>query len=376
MAQNYYDVLGVSKGASADEIKSAFRKLAKKYHPDVNKDNPEAAQKFKEINEAYAVLGDEQKRANYDQYGSADGPNPNDFFRGGGARTGGGFNFNFGDIFGDIFGGAFGGSRAQSSYAVQGNDITLNVKLSFEEAAHGIKRDVTYMCQQECADCHGTGAKNGTEYSTCTDCGGSGQVQFSQRTVFGEMRSVGVCKKCNGTGKVIKEKCPTCGGAGSKRGQRTVSVNIPAGIADGQIVILRGYGEAGVRGGENGDLNIEITVSPHALLKRKDNDCLLEVPIPFTLAMFGGSVTIPSLDGKLELTIPENTQSGSVLKLKGKGFKNVNRSGSGDMLVTIRVDLPKVNLRNKKNLKKMFEDQFSDSDFEKVDNYNKTLNKI
>ena len=375
MAQNYYDVLGVSKDASADEIKSAFRKLAKKYHPDVNKDNPEAAQKFKEINEAYAVLGDEQKKANYDQFGSADGANPNDFFHGA-SGGGGGFNFNFGDIFGDLFGGAFGGGSRQSSYAVQGNNIEINIKLSFEESAQGVKRDVTYMCMQECEACHGTGAKNGTEYTTCSDCGGSGQVQFSQRTVFGEMRSVGVCKKCNGTGKMIKEKCPNCGGAGAKRTQRTVTVNIPAGIADGQVVILRGYGEAGVRGGPSGDLNIDVTVTPHALLRRQGNDVLLDVPVPFTTAMFGGTVLIPSLEGKLELTIPENTQPGSILKLKGKGFKILNRSGSGDMLVTVKVELPKVGLRNKKSLKKLFDDEFSDSDFEKFENYNKTLKKL
>ena len=374
MAQNYYDVLGVSKDASADEIKSAFRKLAKKYHPDVNKDNPDAAQKFKEINEAYAVLGDPQKKANYDQFGSAEG-NPNDFFRGGGA-SGGGFNFNFGDIFGDLFGGAFGGGARQNSYAVQGNNIDINLKLTFEESAHGLKRDVTYMCMQECDACHGTGAKNGTEYTTCSDCGGSGQVQFSQRTVFGEMRSVGVCKTCNGTGKMIKEKCPNCGGAGAKRTQRTVTVNVPAGIADGQVVILRGYGEAGARGGPSGDLNIEITVAPHPLLKRQGSDVTLDVPVPFTTAMFGGTVLIPSLDGKLELTIPENTQPGSILKLKGKGFKILNRSSSGDMLVTVKVELPKVSMRNRKAYKKLFEEQFTDEDFEKFENYNKTVNKL
>ncbi len=374
MAQNYYDVLGVSKDASADEIKSAFRKLAKKYHPDVNKDNPDAAQKFKEINEAYAVLGDPQKKANYDQFGSAEGANPNDFFHG--ATGGGGFNFNFGDIFGDIFGGAFGGARHGSSYAVQGNNIDINMKLTFEESAKGVKRDVTYMCMQECEACHGTGAKSGTEYTTCSDCGGSGQVQFSQRTVFGEMRSVGVCKKCNGTGKMIKERCPICGGDGAKRTQRTVSVNVPAGIADGQVVILRGYGEAGVRGGPSGDLNINISVASHPLLRRQGNDIVLEVPVPFTTAMFGGTVLIPSVEGNLELTIPENTQSGSILKLKGKGFKNINRSGSGDMLVTVKVELPKVSSKNKKSLKKLFDEEFSDDDFEKFENYNKVLKKL
>ena len=374
MAQNYYEILGVDKNASADEIKSAYRKLAKKYHPDLNKDNPEAATKFKEINEAYEVLGDPQKKSNYDQYGSAEGPSANDFFGGRQSGSAGGFGFNFGDIFGDIFGG-FGGGAQSARYAVQGRDISVKVNLTFEEAAKGVKRDITYMCTQECSDCHGTGAKNGTEYTTCSTCNGTGQVNFTQSTIFGRVVNTGICKECNGTGKTIKERCTTCGGAGVKRSQRTTSINIPAGIDDGQTVIARGYGEAGVRGGDAGDLLVNISITKHPLLRRDGFDVLLDVPVPFTVAMFGGKVIIPSLDGKLELNIPENTQSGTILKLKGKGIKQLNKNSYGDMLITVKVELPKLG-KNKKDIKEMLEENFPLDKFDKYNNYNKQVKSL
>ncbi len=374
MAQNYYEILGVDKNASADEIKSAYRKLAKKYHPDLNKDNPEAATKFKEINEAYEVLGDPQKKSNYDQYGSAEGPSANDFFGGRQGGSAGGFGFNFGDIFGDIFGG-FGGGAQSARYAVQGRDISVKVNLTFEEAAKGVKRDITYMCTQECSDCHGTGAKNGTEYTTCSTCNGTGQVNFTQSTIFGRVVNTGICKECNGTGKTIKERCTTCGGAGVKRSQRTTSINIPAGIDDGQTVIARGYGEAGVRGGAAGDLLVNISITKHPLLRRDGFDVLLDVPVPFTVAMFGGKVIIPSLDGKLELNIPENTQSGTILKLKGKGIKQLNKNSYGDMLITVKVELPKLG-KNKKDIKEMLEENFPLDKFDKYNNYNKQVKSL
>ena len=377
MAQNYYEILGVDKNASADEIKSAYRKLAKKYHPDLNKDNPEAATKFKEINEAYEVLGDPQKKSNYDQYGDAKGPNMNDFF-GGRQSTGsqgGGFGFNFGDIFGDIFGGGFG-SASRSNYAVQGKDINVKVNLTFEEAAKGVKRDITYMRTQECSECKGTGAKNGTEYSTCTECNGTGTVQFTQDTIFGRVVNSGVCKNCNGTGKIIRERCSTCGGAGVKRGQNTVTINIPAGIDDGQIVTVHGYGEAGIRGGPAGDLQIFVSVNKHPLLKRDGFDVLLDIPVPFTVAMFGGKILIPSLEGKLELNIPENTQSGTILKLKGKGIKQLNKNSYGDMIITVKVELPKVNSRAKKEIQTMLDEQFPLDKFDKYNNYNKAVKNL
>lgn len=376
MAQSYYDILGVDKNASADEIKSAYRRLAKKYHPDLNKDNPDAATRFKEINEAYEVLSDTTKKANYDQYGSASGPNPNDFFRGG-AGGAGGFDFDLGDIFGNIFGGGFG-SRAQPGSGfnpVAGNNITTKINLSFAEAVKGVKKDITYTRTEECSECRGTGAKNGTEYSTCTECGGSGYVRYNQDTIFGRITQSGPCKTCNGTGRVIREKCACCAGKGVKRGSFTLSITIPAGIDNNQVVTVRGYGDAGARGGPSGDLEIVVSVAEHPLLKRDGFDILLDVPIPFTMAMLGGKVVIPSVDGKLELSIPENTQSGTVLKLRGKGIKHLNKNVIGDMLITVKVELPKLG-RNKKAVSQILSEQFPLDKFDKYADYNKKVSNL
>ena len=372
MAQNYYDILGVDKNANADEIKSAYRKLAKKYHPDLNKDNPEAATKFKEINEAYEVLSDSQKRSNYDQYGSANGPDPSDFFRGG--SNGGGFGFDMGDLFGNIFGGGFGSGKANFG-AVQGNDISTKINLTFEEAAKGIKKDISIVRTEECSHCHGTGAKNGTEYATCSTCNGSGQVRYTSETIFGRVVNTGICKNCNGTGKTIKEKCSECNGKGVKRSPTTVSINIPAGIDDDQILTVRGYGDAGIRGGPSGDLQILVNVTKHKLLKREGFDLLLDIPIPFTLAMSGGKVIIPSLEGKLELEIPENTQSGTILKLRGKGIKHLNKNTYGDMLITVKVELPKLS-KNKKEILKALTEQFPLDKFDKYNDFNKNVKSL
>ncbi len=376
MAQNYYEILGVDKNASADEIKSAYRKLAKKYHPDLNKDNPDAATKFKEINEAYEVLGDQTKRANYDQYGSANGPNPNDFFRGAGGAGHGGFDFDLGDIFGNIFGGGFGGRASRTGFSpVDGQDITTRINITFDEAVKGVKKDISYTRTEKCSDCSGTGAKNGTVYSTCTECGGSGYVRYNQDTVFGRITQTGACKTCNGTGRIIREKCATCGGKGIKRSNTTVSINIPAGIDNGQVVTVRGYGEAGARGGQSGDLQIVVSVAEHPLLRRDGYDLLLDVPIPFTMAMTGGKVIIPSIDGKLELNIPENTQSGTILKLRGKGIKHLNSNTYGDLKVTVKVELPKLG-RNKKAVMQIFDEQFPLDKFDKFNDYNKKVKSL
>jgi len=357
--KNYYDILGVEKTASADEIKSAYRKLAKKYHPDLNKNNEEASTKFKEINEAYEVLSDTQKKANYDQFGSESGPNPNDFFRGNGGSGGfGGFGGGFEDIFGNIFS-SFGGGRATAKTAVAGNDITTRVTLSFLEAAVGVTKKFNIVRTEECEHCHGTGAKNGTEYTTCTECGGTGQVRYSQDTIFGRIVNQGPCKTCNGTGKIIKEKCTECNGKGYKRNNVTVTVDIPAGIDNEQIVTLRGYGDAGIRGGPAGDLQILVKVEPHKLLERKGFDIYLDLPVPFTTAMLGGKIIIPSLEGKLELNIPENTQTGTILKLKGKGTKQLNKNAFGDMFIKVIVELPKITDKKSKEqileLEKIFD---------------------
>lgn len=376
MAKNYYETLGVDKNASADEIKSAYRKLAKKYHPDLNPNNEQAATKFKEINEAYEVLGDSQKKANYDQYGSAD---PKDFFRGqsGGSSQGGFSGFgNFGgfdDIF-NMFSGFGGGDRR--SQARQGNTLTTSITLTFEEACFGVKKIINLVRTQACSKCNGTGAKSGTAYQTCSDCGGSGQVQYTQNTLFGRMVNVGPCQKCNGTGRIIKEKCEACSGKGNIRANTQITINIPAGIDDGQIMTLHGYGDAGIRGGPNGDLQVLVKVKPHEMLERDGFDIHLDLPVPFITAILGGKIVIPSLEGKLELTIPQNTQTGTVLKLKGKGIKHLNKMGKGDMFIKVNVELPKVDDKKLQQKIKVFAEEFEQKDFVNYQKYQDKLKKL
>lgn len=339
--KDYYKILGVEKGASADEIKSAYRRLAKKYHPDINK-TPEAAEKFKDINEAYEVLGDDKKRANYDQFGSADGPQ-----FGGGAGGAGGFGDFFGgagggfsDIFSDIFS-AFGGSGSRGRVMEKGDDIFMNMTISFEEAAFGVEKNVTYSKIEKCSACDGTGAKDGKEYSVCPDCHGSGRVRYQQNTMFGTTIREAGCTRCNATGKIIKEKCSACSGKGYKKINKTLKVKVPAGIDDGQTIRMRGEGNSPVREGVSGDLNIRIAVTPHKILVRKGNDIYLDLYIPFTQALLGTKVEIPTLKGPYTLTIPELTASGTVMRLKNKGVKILNREAYGDMLVSIKAEPPK-----------------------------------
>lgn len=375
--KDYYEVLGVDKKASADEIKSAYRKLAKKYHPDLNKDDKDAAEKFKEVNEAYEVLGDEKKRANYDQYGNAEGqPNFSDFFGGNGGGfssgnfSGGGFG-GFGDIFGDIFS-AFGGGRAGATVE-QGEDIDVAINLTFEEAAFGVTKEIVIPKIESCPDCSGTGAKNGKEFTTCQTCKGSGRVRYTQNTLFGTTIQEGVCKDCNGTGRIIKEKCSTCGGKGYKKIQKTVRVNVPAGIDNGQTITMRGAGNAPIRKGVNGDLHIYVRVAPHKLLVRNGYDLQLEVNIPYTLALLGGKIQIPTLNGLYDLEIKECTNSGTVMRLKNKGVKMLNRDAYGDLLVTIKTEPPKNLDKKTKELLKQISDMNSINNYPKYKNY---LDKI
>ena len=331
--KDYYQILGVDRNASADEIKSAYRKLAKQYHPDINKE-PDAANKFKEINEAYEVLGDEKKKSNYDNFGSADGQG----FNFGGA---GGFDFGggFGDIFGDIFS-AFSGGRA-SQVNERGEDIEISLTLSFEEAIFGVTKEVTISKIEQCSSCNGIGAKNGTAYTTCSECGGSGRVRYQQNTIFGTTIREGVCKECNGTGKRIKEKCTDCGGKGYKKVNKNVTVKIPAGIDEGQVLRIKGEGNAPTRKGISGDLLVHINVQNHKVLVRKGIDIYLDLYVPFTTALLGGKVDIPTINGKYTLDIKELTQSGTVMRLKNKGVKQLNREYYGDMLVTVKAEVPK-----------------------------------
>lgn len=371
--KDYYSILGVEKNASADEIKSAYRRLAKKYHPDLNK-TEEAANKFKEINEAYEVLGDDKKRANYDQFGSADGPQFGggaggfgDFFSGGGA---GGFS----DIFSDIFS-AFGGGARGQRVQEKGEDINLAMDITFEEAAFGCEKDIVVSKIDKCPDCHGTGAKNGTEYTTCPDCHGSGRVRYQQNTMFGTTIREGGCQKCNATGKIVKEKCSVCSGKGYKKVNKTVKVKVPAGIDDGQTLRLRGEGNAPVRDGISGDLNIKIKVLPHKVLTRDGFDVLMDLYIPFTTALLGGTVEIPTLNGKYKLKIPELTMSGTLMRLKNKGIKALNRDYYGDMLVTVKAEVPRSLDRKTKGLIEDLGKSIGDKSYPKYNNFlDKTKN--
>ena len=365
-SKDYYETLGVGKDASADEIKSAYRRLAKKYHPDLNK-TPEAAEKFKEINEAYEVLGDDKKRANYDQYGSADGPQFQggaggfeDFF-GGGQGFGGGFS----DIFSDFFS-AFGGSGGSSRVQTRGDDVLVGMKLTFDEAVFGVEKILAFDRIETCDKCKGTGAKNGKEYTTCPDCKGAGRVRYQQKTPFGVTIREGVCQTCSGTGKLIKEKCSNCMGRGYNRVNAEVKVKVPAGIDDGQTIRMRGEGNsAPVQGGVNGDLNIKISVASHKIFKRIGTDLLFDLYVPFTTCLLGGKVEIPLTKGTMMLDIKEGTQSGTVMRIKGRGVKILNKDSYGDMLVTIKSEPPKNLSKKARDLLQQAGETFAESDFPK-----------
>ena len=376
--KDYYNTLGVGKNASQDEIKSAYRKLAKLYHPDLHPNDESCAQKFKEINEAYEVLGDANKRSNYDQFGSADGQS----FFGGGAGSGFGNHFGSGsfsgfeDIF-DIFSSFGGGSRGRAeAQQVQGEDISVNINLSFKEAAFGCEKTIKISKLEKCKSCSGTGAKNGREYDTCPECHGSGQVRYTQNTLFGQMVNVGPCKKCNATGKIIKTKCSDCGGKGHNKVSEEVKIKIPAGIDNNQVMTLRGRGNASPKNGPNGDLLVNVYVESHPILVREGYNLLLELPIPFTTAYLGGKVKIPLADGFYELTIPELTQPNTVFKLKNKGIKYLQKEIYGDLIVTVRVEMPKDMSKYEKEFMKKIDDNVSISSYKKFKNYQDKLSKL
>ena len=340
--KDFYDILGVYKTASQDEIKSAYRKLAKQYHPDLHPNDAECAKKFKEVTEAYEVLGDAQKRSNYDQFGSATN-NPNDFF----GRNGSGFggaNFGNGSFSGfeDIFSmfSSFGGERT-SDAQIPGDDIEVSIDLTFKEAVFGCEKTIRVNKTEKCSHCNGTGAKNGSAYETCSECHGSGKVRYAQDTIFGRVVNVGPCKKCNGTGKIIKERCNECRGSGNTKVSKEIKIKIPAGIDNNQVITMRGQGNASIKNGPAGDLVIDVRVAKHDLLVREGYDLHLDLPIPFTTAYLGGVVKIPTTNGTYELTIPALTQPNTVFKLKGKGIKNLNKEVYGDIIVTVRIEMPK-----------------------------------
>ena len=338
--RDYYEVLGVSKGASEDELKKAYRKLAKENHPDLHPGDKECEARFKEINEAYEVLSDSDKRAKYDQFGHA-AFDPNQGFGGG---FGGFEGFGgFGDIFGDIFGGfgGFGGGGRNPNAPRKGDNLRATVNIKFEEAAFGVKKEVFVAKVEQCPDCKGTGCAEGTTAEVCPDCKGTGSVKTTQRTPFGMVQSTGQCPKCKGRGKIIHTPCKSCRGVGSVRRQHKVTVSVPAGIDDGQTISLRGQGNAGINGGPAGDLLITVLVQPHARFERDGASILLEQEVSFAQAALGSEIEVPTLDGKVKLNIPEGTQPGSVFRLKGKGVPYLRANGRGDQFVTVKVAVPK-----------------------------------
>ncbi len=359
--RDYYEVLGVQKGASEDELKKAYRKLAKENHPDLHPGDKNCEARFKEINEAYEVLSDPDKRAKYDQFGHA-AFDPNQGFGGGGFGGFGDFSGfgGFGDIFGDIFG--FGGGGGKNSNAPRkGDNLRANLNIKFEEAAFGVKKDVTLTRIEQCPDCKGSGCAAGTTAEVCPDCKGSGQVKTTQRTPFGMMQSNVQCSKCKGRGKIIHSPCQTCRGIGSIRRQHKVNINVPAGIDDGQTISLRGQGNAGLNGGPAGDLLVTILVQPHARFEREGTSILLEQEISFAKAALGSEIEVPTLDGKVKLTIPEGTQTGTMFRLKGKGVPYLRSTGRGDQFVTVRVVVPKGLNSNQKEALKAFAESLGET---------------
>ncbi|MCI7369430.1 MAG: molecular chaperone DnaJ [Firmicutes bacterium] len=340
--RDYYEVLGVKKGASEDELKKAYRKLAKENHPDLHPGDKECEARFKEINEAYEVLSDPDKRAKYDQFGHA-AFDPSQGFGGGGFGGFEGFG-GFGDIFSDIFGGGFGfggGGGRNPNAPRKGDNLRATVNIKFEEAAFGVKKDVFVAKIEQCPDCKGTGCAEGTTAEICPDCKGSGTVMSTKRTPFGMVQSSEQCPKCKGRGKIIHSPCKTCRGIGSVRLQHKVTVSVPAGIDDGQTISLRGQGNAGLNGGPAGDLLITVLVQPHARFERDGASILLEQEVSFSQAALGAEIEVPTLDGKVKLNIPEGTQTGTTFRLKGKGVPFLRNGGRGDQFVTVKVTVPR-----------------------------------
>lgn len=336
--RDYYEVLGVDKSADDQTIKKAYRKLAKQYHPDMNPGNQEAEVKFKEINEAYGVLSDSEKKARYDQYGHA-GVDPNMNMGGGYGDFSGFGGFDFGDIFGSFFGGGQGASRRNMPQ--RGEDLRVHVTISFEEAAFGCKKEITYNRVELCDECSGTGAQKGTTVETCKTCGGSGQVRVTQRTPLGMFQTTKTCDACGGSGKTIKNPCTNCRGTGYVRIKKKIDVTIPAGIDEGQRFALQNLGNAGKNGGGYGDLYVSVSIRPHPVFERDGYDIYCDVPITFVEAALGAEIDIPTLEGKVKYTIPEGTQTDTRFTLKGKGIQNLRSKNKGDLIFRVVVEVPK-----------------------------------
>ena len=354
--KDYYEVLGVEKSAGADEIKKAYRKIAKENHPDLHPGDKACEERFKEANEAYEILSDDEKRKKYDQFGHA-AFDPSYGAGAGGFGGFGGFG-DLGDIFGDIFGGfggfGGGGTRSNPNAPRKGENIRASVNISFEEAAFGCEKEVTVARVEQCPDCKGSGCAPGTTPEVCPDCKGSGYVTTAQRTPFGVMQSQSPCGKCRGSGKIIHQPCKTCKGMGNIRRQHKINVTIPAGIDDGQAISQRGKGNAGANGGPAGDLLVSVIVRPHSKFERDGNSVLLEMPITYAQATLGAELEVPTLDGNVKMTIPEGTQPGAVFRLRGKGIPYLRGSGRGDQFITVTLAVPKNLTSSQKELLRQF----------------------
>ncbi len=372
--RDYYEVLGVSKGAGEDEIKKAYRSLAKKYHPDMNPGDAEAEKKFKEVNEAYAVLSDSDKRAKYDQFGHAA------FDPASGGGYGGGFggfggDFDFGDIFSSFFGGGMGGSsHSRQNMPIDGDDIGARVTITFDEAAFGTKKEISFARIETCPDCGGKGAKDQADIETCKDCHGTGRVTVRKQTILGYMQTQQTCTSCRGAGKIIKKPCSNCNGKGRIKVNKKLEVNIPAGIDDRQNIVLRGQGSAGVRGGSNGDLIIEISVKKDKIFERSGNNIFCEVPITFAEAALGAEIDVPVLGGGTDkYKIPEGTQSGTTFTLRGKGITDINSKRPGDLILTAVVETPRNLNSEQKKLLEAFAESLGESNGAKRQSFFKKL---
>ncbi len=361
--RDFYEVLGLSKGANDEEVKRAYRRLAKKYHPDLNPDDKVAEQNFKDVSEAYEVLSDGDKRARYDQFGHA-GVDPSYGAGGAGGAYGGGFS-DIGDIFESFFGGGFGGGRQNPNAPRKGSDIHTQVTLDFFEACKGTKKSINVTRQDSCSVCGGSGSEPGFTATTCPDCQGTGQVTVLQRTPLGSMRTARTCSRCNGKGKLIDHPCKNCSGSGRQSSQKTIEVNIPAGIDHGQTLSDRGHGNAGINGGPAGDLFVTVNVRPDSLFKRDGFDIWCDVPVTYYQAVVGDEITVPTIDSKVKYTVPAGTQPGTVFRLKGKGVQRLNGYGKGDQFLRVAVEVPKHLNKEQKAALRNFEETLGEKHYEK-----------
>ena len=376
--RDYYEVLGVEKGVSDDELKKAFRKQAKMYHPDLHPNDKEAEAKFKEVNEAYEVLSDKEKRARYDRFGFA-GVDPS--YGAGQTAYGGGNPFgqdiDINDIFNSFFGGFGGGNSARNRNAPRkGSDVETSVTITFEEAAKGCKKEIQYDIVDTCKDCNGTGAEKGTNLKTCPVCNGNGQATVSKRTPFGVVQTTQTCEKCRGKGKIIETPCKKCSGAGRIRTTKTVTVTVPAGIGQDQILNVGGHGNSGYNGGPSGDLHVYINVKRHDIFERKGDDVWCEIPLTFTQAALGHEVIVPTLDGKVSYNVHAGTQPGDVFKLRGKGIPHLNGKGRGDQYVKVTIEVPR-NLNGKqKEALQNFDSLCQSSNYQKSTSFFEKVKKL